>query len=503
MLNISNQKTPDDPWLIESFEKFEKMPVGNKADMNWSLDLGFQVFSEYLVNDIKEIQEQLKSSDDEYLYYVCRRIYNILDWINLIVVDAGFPTFDDAFESLFHEQFGDKHILQNMYDDCFEKWTAHKSGQQKIGENFYNILGGKLYYRNRFGQWSEVDKKTAFDIKPKKEAIEDKEVIDQLNGEYKETWYDNILKQWEGKHCQGTLSDDFLQFSEEVTSPEAYSNFATERIRMLLKNPVSIKELERWSGGEITDLEDTIKISSRVRDIAGKLRKDNSHILYLLRDCLIFYEAQKTLDILSSEDTSADQVLIGRKLLSHPLREWGYYVLALESLYDAHKRYPSDFDEFYKDYTRLLDLFASLNPGFATVVASLASYIKEHIQTDKNKIIIFDIGFQGSIALLTKYIIDRHISPSGPDRKIETDIKVGVGALWSKKLFGDKHEDDYFPFLNRIQLLARSNDLYHYKPESLNSGKMEVVMGDKESQRKAAVELAVLVMTILVMHTGK
>ena len=76
-------------------------------------------------------------------------------------------------------------------------------------------------------------------------------------------------------------------------------------------------------------------------------------------------------------------------------------------------------------------------------------------KTDKKKVIVFDIGFRGSIALLTKYIIDNHINPSNLDKKIEIDIEVGVGALWSKELFGDRHLGDYFPFLNRLQLMKR------------------------------------------------
>jgi hypothetical protein len=494
-------KIPDDPWLIKSFKEFEKMPAKSKADMDWFVTTDFQVFSEFLIKDILGIQDKLKNADDKYLYYVCRHIFNILDWINLIVVDAGFPTFDDAFKTLFEKQFGDKHILQNTYDTCFEKWIAQKSGQQKIGENLYNILNGNLYYRNRFEQWFEVDKKTAFDLKPNKKIIEDNDTVDQLNREYKETWYDTILREWEGRQYQGILPNSFLQFEDEETSPEAYSDFTIEHIRTLLKNPVSVSELERWNGEKITDLEDIVKISTLVLDIVKKRRKESSHTIYLLRDCLMFYEAHKTIDILSLEDTSADPIMIGRKLLSCPPREWGYYILTLASLYDAHRRHPDNFEDFYNDYARLLDMFVSLNPGFATVVANLADYIKNHTRTDKNKIVVFDIGFQGSIALLTKYIIDRHISPSGSNQKIATDIEVGVGAVWSKKLFGDRHLGDYFPFLNRLQLLARSNDLYHYKPESLHSGKIKVVMGNKKNQHKASIELITLVMVTLLAHS--
>jgi hypothetical protein len=498
-----NNKTQNDSELFEFFKYLDRIPPKNKSDMDWSVTIDFRVFSEFLINDIRDMQDRLENADNQYLYHVCRHIFNIIDWMTLIVVDAGFPTFISAFEHLFEKQFGDKHILQNMYNVCFEKWISQKNGQQKIGENFYNILEGKLYYRDRFDQWFEVDKTTAFDLKPNKKPIENKDAIDQLNREYKETWYDAILRQWEDKQYQGMLPDDFLQFEDEETSPEAYFDLTAAHIKTLLKNPVSIAELERWNGGKIAALEDIIKISALVSDITTKRRKDNSHTIYLLRDCLMFYEAHKTIDILNSENTSVDQILIGRKLLSNKSREWGYYIATLDALYTAHLRYPANFEEFYTEYARLLDAFVSLNSGFAATMANLADYIKNHIQTSKNKIVIFDIGFQGSIALLTKYIIDRHIIPSNQDGKIEADINVGVGAVWSKELFGDRHEGDYFPFLNRVQSATRSDELYHYKPESLNSGKIRVLMGKKEKQREAAIELVVLVMVILLAHTRK
>lgn len=497
---MQDQTSQDDPWLINFFKDFEKMPVTNKTDTDWSVTLDFQVISEYLIDDIQGIQDRLKNADDKYLYYVCRHLFNILDWINLMVFDVGRVTVANALENLFEKHFGDKHILKNIYNTCLEKWVSQKKGQQKIGENLYNILKERLYYRDRFDQWFEVDKATVFDLKPNKELVEDKDITDLLNREYKETWSDAILRQWKDKQYQGKLPDDFLQFDNKETSPEAYSDFTVANIKTLLKNPVSIAELERWNGGKIGDLEDIIKVSTLVLDIVKKRRKGSSHTLYLLRDCIMFYEAHKTLDILNSKDTSVDQIMVGRRLLSHESVEWAYYIGTLEALYNAHIHYPKNFEEFYKDYTRLLNMFASLNQGFATVIDNLANYIKKHIQTDKKTIVVFDIGFQGSIALLTKYIIDRHISPTGPNGKIKTDIKVGVAALWSKELLGDRYEGDYFPFLNRVQLATRSNDLYHYKTGSLDSGKLQIVMGNKENQRKAGVELVVLVMVTRLMN---
>ena len=496
-------KNPDDAFLIEFFKNFETMLSPSKAERRYSGTADFKVFSEFLIKDIGEMKVRLKDADNEYFYYACRHIFNILDWIRLIV-DAGFITFRDAFEQLFEDNYKDRHILQNMYDACFEKWISQKRGQYEIGENFYNVIDGKLYYHNRRGQWFEVDRKTAFDLKPDQILVEDGIVISQLDGEYKETWYDSIIKRWENKKYQGVLADDFLQFNDKETSPEAYFDFTIEHIKTLLKNPVSVTELERFSGGEDIDIEYLVKICVPLLDIVKKRRNSGSHTLFLLRDCVLFYEAQKTVDILCGEDTSADQILVGRKLLSHKPGQWGYYAVMLEALYIAHDRCPTNFDDFYNEYARLLDMFVSLNSEFGRIITDIADYIKQHIKTDKNKIVVFDIGFQGSIALLTKYIIDRHIKPSGPGgKKIETDIKIGVGAVWSKELFGDRYESDYFPFLNRVQLMARSDELYHYKEESLNAGKLQVIMGDKKWQQKATIELVVLVIVALLSETDK
>ncbi len=46
----------------------------------------------------------------------------------------------------------------------------------------------------------------------------------------------------------------------------------------------------------------------------------------------------------------------------------------------------------------------------------------------------------------------------------------------------------------------RSNELYQYKTGSINSGKVEIVMADKETQHKATIELIVEVMTTLLAH---
>ncbi len=496
-MSDKNTNTPDDTGLIDFFNNFDKIPPIDKLTFDWSTATDFQVYKEFLINDIKVIQSQLENAEDHDLYNICEHTFNILDWIKLMVYDAGYPTFGTYIESFLKEHFGDGQVIQNIYDSCLEKWISDKSGQQKVGENFYNILNSKIYYRNHLGLWFEVERKSAFDLRPDQEVVKNEDIINSLNKEYKETPYDVVFKQWQDKQYQGTLPDNFLQFEEQTTDPETYFNFTLDHLKILLKNPVSITELERWNGGEITDLDYMIKLSCLMLKTVERRRNDNAHTVYLLRDCLLFYEIHNVLDLLKSEKTSVDQVMIGRKLLSNGANEWGYYIATLEALYTAHMRYPENFDQFYNEYARLLDLFSSLNSGFSIVLANLAKYITPHIQTEKNKVVIFDIGFQGSIALLTKYIIDRYIKSSDSGNEIETDIKVDVGAVWSKKLYGERYEGFYFPYLNRVQLMTRNNDLYYYKAGSFQSGKLQIEMGSKENQHKAAVELIISVMVTL------
>ena len=498
-LNKNNNQDDD---LIYFFENFETILSNKAPDVEEiSNRVDFKVFGEYFTHDIREIQQRLDGADDDYLLYVSEHIFNIIDWLQLILENRD-RAFGEALERLFDQTFGDKRILHTTYRASFDRWIVGKQGQYKIGVNTYSITNETLYYRDRVKQWFKVDRDTVFDIKPIKEPVTDESRITHLNEGYKDTSYDLIIKKWESKNYNNALPQDFSEFSKETTTPEEYFRFTTDNIRALLNNPVSIAELERWNGESITDLEDIVKLCMTTLDVVKERREDDSHTVYLLRDCMIFYEINKTLDILSSKEVSSDQLLIGRKALSNAPDQQGYYIVILEALYEAHGRYSDNFSDFYDEFARLLDLFASIDPGFMGMIDNSTDYIKAHIQTNKDKIVIFDVGFQGTINLFIKYVIDRYINTSASKPHPETEIEVSIGALWSKELFGSRARGYYFPFLNRLQLLARSDELYHYKFGSLDSGSVEVTMGSKEWQQKAATELVTLVMVTQLVELG-
>jgi hypothetical protein len=487
-----NELLPDE-WFTKVFKDPGIILLGDSSKIDWFKTGDFQALGVFLVNLIREAQGRIKKADDSYLYSASRQLCETMEWIRLVSIATG-PSYMLAIERLFKEEFGDENVHIKTYNACFKAWLGQKVGQYKIGYNHYNILEGDLFYRDRFGQWFEIDKETAFDLKPKRnDILTDKDKIVLLNKDYRETPYDKVISLWNKKGFKGVLKDDFLRFKDKETSPEEYLKFTVKHINELIKNPISIGELERWSGSRVEELEHLVKISSFLLEMVKK-QGDQDHHVYLLRDCLVFYELRKTLDILTGENTSVDQLLIGRKLLKSKHKRWGFWIVAYEIFYHAHKIYPTNFAEFYREYSRLMNLFFSLNPDFAKVITAMSEYIKKHIHTDR-KNIIFDVGFNGTINLLTKYIVDNHINI--PNQKLKTDVKLAVGAPWLKKLFKERYETDYFFFMHHIQLMARSEHLYSYKSGSLKSGKLTVKMGSKKWQRKATVELVVLVMVAL------
>jgi hypothetical protein len=488
---MNEQSIHDDDDLIYFFKNFESiMSRGVPTIDQVSTGVDFSVFREFLINDIRELQKNIDNTADDYRLWAAEHLFNIIDWERLIDGNRG-DIFSSSLEQAFEKEFGDKKILTTLYDKYLQDWLTDKDGRHKVGGNTYTIFNSTIYYRNRFQQWYQVEDRSAFDLQPKKTLISEQSIITHLSENYSQTIIDKVIQKWNEQNFQSTLPEDFLEFNQQITSPEEYFDFSIEHIKALVNNPISLTELERWNGGVITNLEDIITLCIRVLEIVKERRRDKAHTLYLLRDSLLFYETHKVLDILDSEETSSDQLLIGRKLLSQEPDKWGYYIAILEALYEAHKRYPNNYNQFYNEFTRLMDIFSTVNPKFKEMIEMITPYIRNHMQTNQNNVVIFDVGFQGSINLLVQYMIDRHISM---DRDLTTDIKVSVGALWSKELFGNRIMSDYFPFLNRVQQMATSDELYHYVFSSLNKGRVSVSMGDKNWQHKAAIERAVMVM---------
>ena len=114
-----------------------------------------------------------------------------------------------------------------------------------------------------------------------------------------------------------------------------------------------------------------------------------------------------------------------------------------------------------------------------------------HIPLDLNTetiIDIVDLGFQGSINILVKYVIDRHCR-AGRDHK--TVVHMYVLAEWFKSVYPGAYSSETYSLLTNIEVLARNELLYDYKLGSFAEGAISVVMGSKEEQEMANTELLV------------
>lgn len=221
----------EDDDLVYFFKNFETI-LGSPKRLEIDKIINgieFRVFSEYLINDIREIEKRLNSADDEYLLYVCEHIYSITEWTELMVGSVS-EIFRKAWEKVFTEQFGDKNILTSIYARSINKWLVNKSDQHQLGGNTYTALDKNLYYRDRFGDWFQVDKQSAFDLQPKKNPVKDRTIIPQLDSTYLDTSTDKLIEEWQDQNYEGTLPEDFLSFAKAETNPQEYFDFSLENI---------------------------------------------------------------------------------------------------------------------------------------------------------------------------------------------------------------------------------------------------------------------------------
>ncbi|MBW4061690.1 hypothetical protein HJC99_03935 [Candidatus Saccharibacteria bacterium] len=127
-------------------------------------------------------------------------------------------------------------------------------------------------------------------------------------------------------------------------------------------------------------------------------------------------------------------------------------------------------------------------------------YLGNHIAQAKvtnRRINVIDLGFQGSINMLVKYVLDQYCSQSA---KQAADIHMYVVAEWFKGVYHNMYTSNTFSSLTHIEVMARNNAIYQYVPGSLHDGKLTVTYGSKDDQSQADMELTVMAMTILLQN---
>jgi hypothetical protein len=298
----------------------------------------------------------------------------------------------------------------------------------------------------------------------------------------------------------GPISVSLLSVLDGLSNPDTILEASLSKIRSILAHPVSLAEIIKAHPEGLRFVEKTIKISLIMSQYVQTRRHKHEHTLYLLRDCLLFNELHHTLDIIEDRPTSHDQVYIGRKILSNAKREGGHWYVTQEILFSAYLASPNDFGGFYADYSRRLQEYEAYSSEFSALVQELVGYIEKHIggRDSTQPVRIIDLGFQGSINMLLKYIIDIHCKWS-VGRMI--DMNMFVVAEWFKSSYGaDRYSNNTYGLLTYIEEMARNEYLYEYLPSSLENGALSVQMCGHEKATHANLELITVTMSTMIAH---
>lgn len=477
------------------FKDFENRPIVGKDQIPWPVTVEYEIQSKYFISNLSSLPE-LDTATDSELLFTAEHCNNLIAWIEQMRI-MGYTGLPGVMEDLFEEEFGNRQILADLRSAYIEKWLGGKSGQHEIGENYFTIYRGKFYYGTVHQEWYAVESNSIFDIMPKLSQKADTQTSAVLNIDHELTKVQQIYMNWRDAEYSGKLSSVVSSSKIGETTPEDVLADTVKKLHAILEQPLALKEIERAIDEKPEYLEYLIKISCLVADFAKQRRASNEHSLYLLRDCAMFHEAQIYIDLLEGKQTSHDQVYLGRQSFSSQRRDAGHWYVAQELLLLSLQKHPNDFTAFYADFTQGMKDYEEYSPEFAGLVQELAQYLGNHIEEAKqnNRVInIIDLGFQGSINLLVKYVLEQYCAE---EAKLSTKVHMYVVAEWFKEVYEAMYTSDTFSTLTHIEVMARNNAMYEYVLWSLGDGKLSVVYGSESDQEQADIELAVMAMTIL------
>lgn len=477
------------------FEDFENRPIRGKDQVPWMLTIEYEIQSKYLIANLKSLS-QIGSASDPELLAAAQHCNNLIAWVEQMRI-MGYTGLHDVIENLLEDEFGDRQKLINLRQDYTEAWLHGKSGQYKIGENYFTVYHNKFYYHTLYREWYEVKPSSVFDIMPVFGQKADAQTTVYLNSEYMPTRYQQIYTGWQEAGYTGKLLSDLFLSQTGQTTPEDVLEETTKKIQAIVDNPPALEEIERAVSDKPDYLEYLIKISCLVADFAQERRMSNEYSLYLLRDCAMFHEAQILIDLLEGQRTSHDQVYIGRQSLSSKQRDAGHWYVVQELLLMALQKHPDDFSGFYANFTQYLKDYEEYSTDFATLVQDLARYLDGHItesEQSNRPITVIDLGFQGSINMLVKYVLDNYCLQK---TKQPAKVHMYVIAEWFRGVYENMYTSNTFSTLTYIEVMTQNNAIYEYVPWSLQEGNLSITYGSKADQDQADIELTVMIMTVL------
>jgi hypothetical protein len=477
------------------FEDYESRMPAPKDQIPWPITVEYEIQSKYFVTTLKSLPV-LDTATDAELLSAAQHCNNLIGWVEQMRI-MGYTGLPVVMEDLLENEFGNRKKLFDLRRAYTAKWLFGKTGQHKIGENYFNIHQDKVYYCTLRHEWYEVETVSIFDIMPTLTRKTEAQTSSLLDTVYRPTRYQLIYTHWQDADYSGKLLPNLFASKSGHTTPEDVLKDTIKKLEGILENPPSLEEVEDAIGKKPDYLEYLIKISCLVADFAEQRRVSNEHTLYLLRDCAMFHEAQILIDLLESQPTSHDQIYLGRQSLSSHKRDAGHWYMVQELLLITLQKHPHDFSRFYAEFTQCMKDYEEYNPEFAALVQTLAKYLGNHIEVAlKNHLAInvIDLGFQGSINMLVKYVLDNYcLQDSHPSTKIH----MYVVAEWFKGVYETMFTSNTFSTLTHVEVMSRNNAIYEYVPWSLRDGKLLVNYGSADDQIQAEIELTVMVMTIL------
>ena len=461
----------------------------------------FEFVGDFLKDKIRVLLEVNTNGTTDHLIDVSKHSFYLQRWIEDMTF-FGWPEVSQTLKKEFLKNFGTEEILHEIFIKNFLRALPLLSGRQILGENTYTVLNQNVYYRSCIGEWYEISPEEVFLLLPELSKPVNNFLKENLDSTYTMTVYDNLFTDWQKKDWDFRLKEDLLVFKEGVNTPDEYFALSNTQIKNILKTPPSFRAIQSSHKQDIHYLERLVKVSFKIIQFVNKLRDKSVYPLYILRDGMMFAETQKIFDLLQHETTYSGQVMIGRKLLSISGQDEVYWHLVVEALYTALYTVHTDFDLFYREYTKQMRDLENTNQGLHELFMRLIPYLESHIDEALRyglKIVIVDTGLQGSVNMLVKYLIDSYILPKTKIRN-ECDIFMCVVGEWFKEVYAGKFADNYYPMMRDIEIFYRSEHIYQYKSGSFMNGKLEVEMGKKEDQSRANFELIVLAVTSILMH---
>lgn len=477
-------------WIKE----IESRPIVDKALINWPYTTEFEIQGKYFVDFIVASTKQLSSADDKTLMNIAMRCSNILGWINQMHV-MGFTSLGGYVEDILREELGDAKSIEKLLRESLALWLRDKRGQHLIGENYLTVVDENFYYRKLSGVWLRVSIHEIFGVFPEGQVVSDALILAKLHASYKNTPYDALYDEWQKLDTGKEINEYLLNEVSGISSPESILDDSMRKIKLLIGEELpSLDRLIGMHPDGLEFVERTIKISLIMSRYVQERRLHKEHTVYLLRDCVMFNELHHALDIIEGRRTSHDQLYIGRKILSNEKREGGHWYIAQEILLLSYLACPNNFDEFYNDYREKMDDFERSTGSFSLLVKDLTPYIKKHaVKDSKLPIRIVDLGFQGSINMLLKYIIENHF---GQIHNNNVDVHMFVVAEWFKSVYGvERYGDRCYELLTIIEATARNEYLYDYNPGGFKDDGLTVKMGTSPNQLVASLELIISVVT--------